>query len=243
MSDTITTLQNAERFIVGFEDDDMQEGIPELLADIRAAIMRECKALGLHFRLFQASRMRSENLDADFSLGIDRGGYAYTTENVKAYIEDHADPIKYKHLLTIGAGQWESDNLEYLEKILWACHVLWEDPKELEGENLDVFIEGWCSAHNIVIDGDIFAREFGRHQAWMPVEVRTQIEIMAETYFPRNKIGGKMRTPWERRGTSIYTKEARGRGSAVLIIELHGRPDAVDEAQRLVDRHNQDAGF
>ncbi len=37
----VEALQAAENFIVGFEDDDMQEGIPELLAQIRAAIARQ----------------------------------------------------------------------------------------------------------------------------------------------------------------------------------------------------------
>lgn len=38
MANALKALIAAEYFIRGFEDDDMQEGIPEMLADIRAAI-------------------------------------------------------------------------------------------------------------------------------------------------------------------------------------------------------------
>lgn len=36
----LATLKSAESFISGFEDDPLQEGIPTLLADLRAAIER-----------------------------------------------------------------------------------------------------------------------------------------------------------------------------------------------------------
>ncbi len=34
----LPALQAAEAFIAGFEDDELQEGVPELLASLRAAI-------------------------------------------------------------------------------------------------------------------------------------------------------------------------------------------------------------
>lgn len=38
--DLLAALDRAEAFIAGFEDDDTQEGIPEMLAAIRAAIAK-----------------------------------------------------------------------------------------------------------------------------------------------------------------------------------------------------------
>lgn len=38
LSTMIIALQEAEDFIAGFEDDDTQEGVPEMLVRIRAAI-------------------------------------------------------------------------------------------------------------------------------------------------------------------------------------------------------------
>lgn len=49
-NDTVDALMIAERFIVGFEDDEAQEGIADILAGLRAAIRRE--------------RLRSVMLDA-----------------------------------------------------------------------------------------------------------------------------------------------------------------------------------
>jgi hypothetical protein len=40
-NDTIDTLMMAERFVAGFEDDEAQEGITDILAGLRAAIRRE----------------------------------------------------------------------------------------------------------------------------------------------------------------------------------------------------------
>lgn len=40
-NDTVDALVQAEAFISGFEDDDLQEGIPDLLAGLRKAIARE----------------------------------------------------------------------------------------------------------------------------------------------------------------------------------------------------------
>jgi len=40
-NDTIDTLMMAERFVAGFEDDEAQDGIPDILAGLRAAIRRE----------------------------------------------------------------------------------------------------------------------------------------------------------------------------------------------------------
>jgi hypothetical protein len=40
-NDTVDALVQAEAFIRGFEDDELQEGIPDLLAGLRAAIVRE----------------------------------------------------------------------------------------------------------------------------------------------------------------------------------------------------------
>jgi len=40
-NDTVDALMRAERFIVGFEDDETQEGIADILAGLRAAIRRE----------------------------------------------------------------------------------------------------------------------------------------------------------------------------------------------------------
>lgn len=40
-NDTVDALVQAEGFVSGFEDDELQEGIPELLAGLRSAIQRE----------------------------------------------------------------------------------------------------------------------------------------------------------------------------------------------------------
>jgi hypothetical protein len=40
-NDTVDALMIAERFIVGFEDDEAQDGIPDILAGLRAAMRRE----------------------------------------------------------------------------------------------------------------------------------------------------------------------------------------------------------
>jgi hypothetical protein len=40
-NDTVDALMMAERFVAGFEDDEAQDGIPDILAGLRAAIRRE----------------------------------------------------------------------------------------------------------------------------------------------------------------------------------------------------------
>lgn len=47
-SDSVDAMMRAEEFIRGFEDDDIQEGIPEILAGLRAAIS---KATGVPFEI------------------------------------------------------------------------------------------------------------------------------------------------------------------------------------------------
>lgn len=40
-NDTVDALESAESFIAGFDDDDLQEGIDDLLESLRSAIVRE----------------------------------------------------------------------------------------------------------------------------------------------------------------------------------------------------------
>lgn len=239
MSKTLDALVEAERFISGFEDDELQDGIDEKLTMIRDAIKAEYKALGLHFRLFQASRKLC-SWTGKFQSGESR--YVYTTEKADGVIDPHPDPMKYKYLLTIRGEQWESDNLEYLEKILWACLILSKDPKELEGENLDAFIQGWCSAHHIRIDGDIFAQAFTRIEPWSPEEARSMLSKLSEVHGLCNRIPSQKKPiRWYSRNAIIFAE--MGPTNKAMIFDLSDTATGKELAEMIAFTHNKHAGI
>lgn len=180
MNLTLKALTNAERFIAGFDGDEMQEGIGDLLAEIRGAIFEQRHANGMKFLVFQESRKRTETLKADLLFDDDspeRGGYIYDD----GYISDHWDGDGGFHLL-IGTQEWEASDLEYLEKILWAAHRIATDDDVLRGSDIDAFIQGWCAFYNIRMNGDIFAHYFSDKEVWGAVEAAETIRDAAKTF-------------------------------------------------------------
>lgn len=75
------------------------------------------------------------------------------------YCDDyHIGKAASGYWLVIENCQWESTDLEKLERILWAWslegeHVLSGD----SGFDLDRFIQGYCESRGRAIDGDLFA--------------------------------------------------------------------------------------
>lgn len=150
----------------------------------------------LMFEAFKASMRRVENLQDVGAIDPadgPNGGYVYEDG---CYIEDNnaTDPAILamgKHYLLIGREDWIDDDLDRLAKILWAYHYIPESivPAELRGGDLDTFIQGYCDARGLVVDGDLFGVEFSGADAVSAEEAITAIERLARTWRLKRKAG------------------------------------------------------
>lgn len=134
----------------------------------------------LMFNAFKASARRVEDVCA--AIGFDdgqpvHGGFVYDDS---CFIEDNTstDPdfaAKGKFYLLIERSDWISDDRDYLAKILWAYHYLFETTEAvaLAGDDLDDFIQGYCTAENIKVDGDVFGQAFSGGTFFTPREAST----------------------------------------------------------------------
>lgn len=107
------------------------------------------------FRDFQATRTRG---DVSETYGDDTSpvtGFNYAGGSQIAFTDDSLG----KYHLLIERFEWVSDDLEKLERILWANHSL-ESDFVLNESDLDIFIQGYCEARNKPIDGDFFSHVF-----------------------------------------------------------------------------------
>lgn len=140
------------------------------------------------FAEFLASKRRTETMCAD--LGYDdglpeRGGFIYAGN---CFIEDNtAGPPDFaargKYYLLIERFDWVSDDLEEMEKILWACwHLHESDTGPLTGDDLDVFVQGFCAAYNIRVDGDVFGVAFSGKDAFARAEAEQIITSSAKAF-------------------------------------------------------------
>lgn len=104
---------------------------------------------------FLASKRRTETVCHD--IGFDdgepeRGGFIYAD---CCYIEDAPHELieRGKYFLLIERFDWISDDLEEMQKILWACHYVRDAGIE---RDLVAFMEGICASRNTKADSDLF---------------------------------------------------------------------------------------
>lgn len=107
----------------------------------------------LPFLQFLATKTRTEDICA--ASGFDdgqpvHGGFVF---DGGCYIEDNSsvDPAfaaRGKFYLLIERSDWISDDLDWLAKILWAYHYVFEtqDVVTLTGDDIRYFAEGYCAA-------------------------------------------------------------------------------------------------
>ncbi|CDX26786.1 hypothetical protein MPL3356_60553 [Mesorhizobium plurifarium] len=108
---------------------------------------------------FVASKRRTETVCHD--IGFDdgepeRGGFIYAD---CCYIEDAPPELaaRGKYFLLIERFDWVSDDLEEMQKILWACHYVRDAGIErLSGRDLVAFMEGICASRNTGFDPELF---------------------------------------------------------------------------------------
>jgi hypothetical protein len=103
MTDTLNVLRNAERFIAGFEGDELQEGIPELLADMRLALISELvkrKAKLIEQRVQTCGHGRRAQIQEQI-------------DAIAGELEELAEPIKAE----IWASSWgyEQTNVDFYQ--------------------------------------------------------------------------------------------------------------------------------
>ncbi|MBR8290494.1 hypothetical protein [Burkholderia cenocepacia] len=130
--DLIATLDNAESFIVGFEGDQQQEGIDDLLRDIRTAK----GALKAQRKLLQSTveMTRADGTSFSDRVRFNRGFHDGSAEAERAVVRDvndHHDPI-YADGYVRGVLAWK--NLGYRPESseeAWSTHQgLWVVPPQ-----------------------------------------------------------------------------------------------------------------
>lgn len=141
----------------------------------------------MNFKAFQSSRAYVE--DIDLAMGMDNGrgrvgGYLY--DSGACYIEENtASDISEKFCLMIYRDEWFSDDLEELEKILWATFYLHEAvPSEfmIKGSDLDYYVQGECAARRIEVDGDAFGMVFSGKDEFTAQEASALVDDAIRIY-------------------------------------------------------------
>ncbi len=137
----------------------------------------------LPFQQFLASKVRTEDICA--ACGFDdgqpvHGGFIF---DGGCYIEDNisVDPefaARGRYYLLIERSDWVGDDLDYLAKILWAYHYVFEtqDVVTLADSELDYFIQGFCAARGYTVDGDLFGVVFSGPGPFSPREAADMID-------------------------------------------------------------------
>lgn len=141
----------------------------------------------MNLEAFRASKRRTETICADLLIDdgeAERGGFIYDAAKVQCYIEDSFAPDRGKYYLLIERSNWISDDLEKLERILWAMHYAYEAGANLNiGDGtLDDFVNGYCDARGYRVDGDVFAQVFSGADDYTPHDAADRIEMGAETW-------------------------------------------------------------
>lgn len=128
----------------------------------------------LDFPAFQATRTPCADLataiGADFGSDDPVSGFIYATGcYIQNVVADTMTGLP-THLLHIERSEWMTDDLEELEKILWATHYLAQHENVMLNTvpdfTLDHYIQGACAAMGYEVDGDTFGVLFSGKNEW-----------------------------------------------------------------------------
>jgi hypothetical protein len=136
----------------------------------------------MKFQEYQESRTESKDLSQDlgFWAGLDQKqpGFIYLGCD---YVMSYAGGV---YSVLLGNMEHLTRSLDEAEEVLWANHHVGEHKVMLEGNDLDVFVRGYCALRHYRVDGDVFGMAF--HDAddhrYHPGRAREIIEEYVKIY-------------------------------------------------------------